>query len=383
MHKHAMTLPVDQLAEALSARIKHKQSLIEERDRRWGKERIKIGSYAENIAFPELFGFDMNDLYRDPKLALEIDLRTKIFWLDNTHDDLNLDLSVLADIGMYFDMTLFGQRVLHTPQGVPLFPPHAVSQSPDLSSILPFDFQTSGVMPKLIHQYSSLKEQALKQYGGDIHIEFPCFHRGPLDICVQMRRYENFASDIFEEPEFIKNFLAQIAKERIRWNCERAAYLGKSKPKTTRVADDWVNIPFISPAAFEEFIAPVYRFIEQEEGPVTSFHTCGIMAPIAQSLLRVFPHIRIVEVSGWDDYEYLDNKLDPNIEFALQFKNTFVLLSSQEEHRKALEPIVQLSHRRKISICAQAIVRAHETFEESILRMNQFIDLAHEMFSYS
>ena len=36
----------------------------------------------ENIPLSGLFGFDMNDFYKDSALAMDIELRSKLFWLD-------------------------------------------------------------------------------------------------------------------------------------------------------------------------------------------------------------------------------------------------------------------------------------------------------------
>ena len=36
---------------------------------------------------------------------------------------------------------------------------------------------------------------------------------------------------------------------------------------------------------------------------------------------------------------------------------------------------------RKVTICAQAIVRLHDTYEEDLERMNRFIELARQIFA--
>ena len=50
---------------------------------------------------------------------------------------------------------------------------------------------------------------------------FPTFNRGPLDINVQLRGYEGFI-------------------------------------------DDWVNVPFISPALFRDFVLPLYHRLKAQ-----------------------------------------------------------------------------------------------------------------------
>lgn len=380
LNRSAMTIPSDGLVEALESRIESKGSVLRDRDTRLGKNRVRIGSYLENISLPELFDFDMNMFFRDPELAMEIALRSKIFWLDNTHDDQNADLTVAATAGMYFDMTLFGLGVRHSSQGVPEFMPHPIAKKADISLIGPFDFHTTGEMPNLLRQYDSLREISNKRYDNKIKVLFPSFQRGPLDIYIQMRGYYCFIEDILESPQFAHDFLSHIVNERIRWNVERAVFLDEELPAgNTFIADDWVNMPFITPRMFDDFIIPAYKKIQDAEGKVNGFHTCGVMGLLAGRLLEVFPDIRTLEVSGWNDFSALDAMIDPSVSFALNFINTFVLVSPVEEHRKMLENINRIARHRKISLCAQAIVRVYGTFDETIERMNRFIDLAHDM----
>jgi hypothetical protein len=221
---------------------------------------------------------------------------------------------------------------------------------------------------------------ALTRYGDALTIGFPTLNRGPLDIYVQLRGYDRFVEDTQDRPQFVHDFLALIVRERAAWNRERRRYLGEPEPAepTTRIDDDWVNVPFISPAMFREFVIPAYRRISAAEGQVVGFHTCGVMVPVVGELLGVFPGIRTLDISGWNDFEKLDEMLDPQIGFWLGFKNTFVLAGAREQQRDKLERIARVGRRRAVGVCAQAIVRLHKTYEENLGRMNAFIALARE-----
>jgi len=384
LDRQAMSVPTEKLVNVLEERIAEKKTVLEERNNKFGANRVKIGSYLENICLPELFEFDMNDVFRNPELAMEIALRSSIFWLDNTHDDWCCEINIPANTGIYFDMTLFGLEIKHSAQGFPQFMPHPIARNADLSLIKPFVFRETGDMPNLIGQYEKLKEISHTLYNDKINVLFPLFHRGPLDIYIQMRGYERFIDDTVENPQFVHDFLSYIVHERIRWNDERAKFLEeKFPPDNTVIADDWINIPFISPHLFEEYIVPKYKIIQEMEGKVTGFHTCGVMIPIAERLLEVFPNIKTLDVSGWNDFEQLDAIVDSDIDFCLNFINSFVLTSPEEEHRKVLTTIARIAKHRKLSLCVQAIVRMSDTtFDETIARMNQFIDLAHNMLTY-
>ena len=383
LNRDAMSIPADDLFPAFQERIARKAAVLEERDRTLGKDRIRIHSYMENIGWPELFGYDMNRFLSDAEFGLEMELRQRIFWADNSLDDSLPGTWLGATVGMYYDITLFGQEVRHTTIGVPLFVPHPIAQKPDLSLIAPVDFRTSGQMPLLIQRYETLRRIATASFEGKLTITFPIFGRGPLDVYVQLRGYDKFVEDTQDRPQFVHDFLTRIVDERVKWNRERRRYLGEPEPAepTTRIDDDWVNIPFISPAIFREFVVPAYRRIAASEGKVVGFHTCGVMVPVVGDLLGVFPGIRTLDVSGWNDFEKLDELLDPQIGFWLGFKNTFVLAGAPEQQRDVLERIARVGRRRAVGVCAQAIVRLHPTYEENLGRMNAFISLAREVFA--
>ena len=144
LNRRAMSIPREDLLKELEEAIHHKALLLKERDRRYGMDRVRIHSYGENLYLPETFGFDMRDYYQDPELALDIELRSRIFWLDNSHDDANTSLDIHLPVSMYFDMTFFGLQIHYTRDGVPNMAPHPLSEKADLSLLKPFDFKTSG-----------------------------------------------------------------------------------------------------------------------------------------------------------------------------------------------------------------------------------------------
>ena len=381
LNRSALSIPRERLAAELAQRIEWKKKILQERDGTWGKDRVIINSYMENIGWPELLRFDTNRCYADSATQYEIDLRVKIFWLDNSIDDGVPGLDLNCTVGMYFDMTLFGLDITHTPQGVPQFGPHLLARTPSLTVFRPHDFRTTGAMPALLRQHQGLRELA-KTSQPELHVGFPLFHRGPLDLYIQMRTYEGFAEDTMERPEFLHQALNYLMEERARWNRERAAYLGETPAATTFMADDWVYVPFISPAMFREFVLPAYRRSQALEGPITGFHTCGSFVPFVDDLLREFPAIRSLDVSGWNDLAALHARVPQDISFSIAFINTFVLTASEQEHRERLELIRRVAKERKVSICAQAMVRLHDTYEEDLGRMNRFIELAREVLSH-
>jgi hypothetical protein len=286
----------------------------------------------------------------------------------------------MADVGMYWDMTLFGLRIQHTAIGVPEFVPHPLQQTGELSTLGHFDFYATGDMPLLIEKYQRMRAIAREEYGDTVSVTFPEFHRGPLDIYVTLRGYENFLDDIADRPEQLMEALTFIIDERLRFTRERAHFLGEeAPPRAAFVADDWVNIPFISPSIFQEYVVPIYRRLRVNEGPVTGFHTCGRMEDVITELLAVFPEINRLEVSGWNDVRVLDARVDPRIAFDVAIINTVSLSDDQPTQREKLEAIAEVGRRRKVSLCAQAIVKLYPTYEETLARLGRFIALAREV----
>ena len=380
MNTDAMILSKAELGKALLGRIDARQTMIAERDARYGPDRIRVTSYMENIGWPELFGYDMNRFFADPAFAIEQRLRQMIFWADNVPDDTLPSRTIPADVGMYFDLTLFGQQIVHTPTGVPEFVPHPLQHALTEDALGEFDFYETGAMPLLIRNFERMREIAREEYDGLLEIDFPCFHRGPLDIYVQLRGYENFLDDIAQRPETVHALLAFFARARLRYARGRQALLGEaSLPPTSFVADDWVNIPFISPAMFREFVLPVYRRIRAQEGPVAGFHTCGNFEAVVADLLEVFPEITHLEVSGWNDVRTIHGRVDPLLAFQVHIRNAVSLSASEEEQREVLAAIAEVGHSRQMSMCAQAIVKLCPTYEETLARLNRFLALAYQM----
>jgi hypothetical protein len=201
-----------------------------------------------------------------------------------------------------------------------------------------------------------------------------------LDIFVQLRGYEGFIDDVAERPDELREALAFLVDERLRFAHERQRFLGEEKlPPTTFVADDWVNVPFISPAVFRDFVRPLYRSIRANEGPARGFHTCGNFVPVAKDLLSAFPEVEMLEVSPWNDVRALDLLLPPKVGFIASVLNTVSLGGSEEEQRSKVEPMRDASRRRKISVVAQAIQRLPSTYEETLDRLNGFLRLARNL----
>jgi len=375
INRRAMDVPRKKLLDEIKEANERKREILLTRDREFGADRPPIGSYMENIALPGLYGFDMNDYYHDAQLAMDIDLRNKLFWLDNSLDDGLASLEVGAG-SMYYDMTLFGLKINYTRDGVPVFERHAMADDPDILQLKPFDFFDTGEMPMVHKRYRDMKKISEDLYGGEINVQFPAFRRGPLDIYVQLREYEGFIQDCMEAPEYVRRLLNDIVDARFRYNKLATEFLGAPPPGIPSMDDDWVNVPFISPAIFDAFAIPVYIKVNETEGPIVRFHTCGVYGPLLKSLLGAFDQLKHIDVSGWNNLTEMDENIRRDVQFGVAYINTFVIMSSPEEHRMRLLEAKRVAAHRKISINTQAMVKIVGTIDDSLIAMNRFITLA-------
>jgi hypothetical protein len=133
---------------------------------------------------------------------------------------------------------------------------------------------------------------------------------------------------------------------------------------------------------FCRFVAPAYRHIVVNEGPVTGFHTCGHMELVVRDLLAAFPDIQRLEVSGWNDLALLDRAVSPPVGFDIAVINTLVLAGSESEQREKLEAVAAVSRHRPVTLCAQAMVKLN-SYDETLARLNRFLALARQILNGS
>ena len=90
MNCEAMHIPSEKLVRALQDRIAKREDLIQKNNERAGEDRVLIyadGAWAKLLK--ELFKFNADEAVTNGELALEMELRHRIFWLDNVSGDNN------------------------------------------------------------------------------------------------------------------------------------------------------------------------------------------------------------------------------------------------------------------------------------------------------
>lgn len=286
---------IDRLLDELSAAVESENN----------QSREKISPVAgigieEPIAWTKLFGYDVNEYLSDPEFYFEQTLRQKLWRWNNVPDDMiKLTLDVPAWLGHYPEYTYAGMDVFFNSQGVPMLQTdHPLSKNPDMSLLKPVNFHSSGWMPRVLKWYDDLKRIA----NGRVHIPFNMtWWRGGLDLAIHLRGYDNFIMDTIERPKFVHELMKFITEQRCLWHSAYWEHFGIEK-QPAAIGDDWVNVPFISPSMFEEFVLPYYMQIERFHGTISYIHSCGNQTPIQQYLLKL-SSLMTFEVSPWTNLD--------------------------------------------------------------------------------
>ncbi len=274
-----------------------KEAAASDRNQQRGKEKPFIGIGIEvPIAWTIIFDYDCRRAFEDPEFYVAQTLRQKLWAFENINDDTPITADMPLWLGHYPEYTFFGMSLGVNARGMPLLDfSHPITRDPDLKYLEPIDFMTAGMMPHIMSMY--------EQIGGIIDGRLPCgfitWNRGGLDLAIQLRGYNDFILDTMERPEFVHALMGRVTEERCKWYDALAEWSGNPLGPTG-VADDWINVPYISPHIFEEFLLPRYLEIEAHHGAILSLHSCGDQTPIQKYMLQV-KSLNYFEVSPWTD----------------------------------------------------------------------------------
>lgn len=316
-----------------------------------GKQRPTVTFGLEDpIAQAKIFQYDVNDLFADPVYYLAEMLRQKLWrWRTWPQDPTPLNAEVSAWLGHYPEYPGLGLDLTFNREGVPLvLEPHPLERDPDLSLLKPYelhDFTTWGWQPRILRWHDDLTRLA----AGRIDVSFGMiWWRGCLDLAVQMRSYEALLADTAERPDFVHDLLKWLVEQRCRWWEGYWKYFGLT-PGPCPVADDWINVPFISPRIFREFVLPRYLDIEAFHGGITGIHSCGNTAPLQKDLLRI-TSLKGLESSAWTDLQQSVRNVPPDKHLGVVLHPNDVLVASRQEMADKLRSIVATCGERSYSI---------------------------------
>jgi len=354
-------------------------AVASERNRARGKARpTAFFQVEEPIAWthPGLFGYDVNRYFTDPVFYFEQALRQKLWRWDNfPDDDLPMTLDIPAWLGHYPEYTFVGMEVAFNRRGVPrIQTDHPLSREADLRLLRPVDFAASGWMPRVRRWYDDLE----KISAGRMNVTFNMtWWRGCLDLAIQLRGYENFVQDTVERPGFVHDLLAFLTEQRCRWYEAYYRHYGL-KTAPVYIADDWINIPFITPQMFADFVLPRYLDIEKFHGGITGVHSCGNQTPVQKYLLEI-KSIPTLEVSPWTDAQETLRNVPADKFLSIALHPNDVLLATPDEMREKLRYITGLFKTRKYGIATSGLTPTSDDIARYVNQIRTWTAVAREV----
>jgi len=330
-----------------------------------------ITCYLENLGWVQYLKYDMNDFFDDPELNCEIQIKQKLYQFERFDDDSMLSNWLSASTGMYFDYTLLGMEVRHQSDGVPLIQSdHPLTKTSDLSLLKRHDFYTTGDMPKIFKLYEDL--QAISK--GRLNIGFPTWGRGPLDMAIQLRGYEQFIDDTRERPQFVHDLMQYIIEERMRWWDAHCKHFN-TQERGAGIGDDWTYVPFISPSIFEEFVFPYYKKLEAYHGGIGWIHSCGSKV-LFQKRLEELKGLGGHEINHWTNVEDAVKNASPDKYLGISLINVDVQLATKEQMESDLLRFKKACEGRSYGITCAAIEQIHDDFEYDIRQVQIWLEIA-------
>jgi len=361
--------------DALIARL-HEEAASARNAARQGRRPTIVFGIEEPITWHHLFGYDVNRYFSDPYFYVEQTLRQKLWRWDNfPDDDAALTLDLPAWLGHYPEYTFIGLGVAFEPRGVPLIQTdHPLTRDPDLRSLREVDFLTSGWMPRVLRWYDDIS----RIVAGRLRVTYAMtWWRGCLDLAIQLRGYDAFILDTIERPQFVHDLLRWLVEQRCRWWEGYYQHFGLPKGPTA-VADDWINIPFISPAIFADFVLPRYLEIERFHGGITGIHSCGDQTPVQKYLLQI-ESLPGLEVSAWTDLQQTLINVPSSKHLGIALHPNDVLCATPEEMEARLRSILDACRGRSFSIGTSGLTPISDDPGEFIGRIRTWTAIARHL----
>ena len=347
----------------------------------------KTGIFApidEPIGFTTLSGYDFNRIIEDPFFYFEQTLKNNLYQWENIKDDTPIPTSIPVFFGHYPESTFYGLEVKYDSKGVPeIQKDHPISREPNLKLLKPIDFNKSGWMPIIFKRYEELKKIAR----GKMDVSFTkevqgmsyttVWFRGCLDLAIEMLGYNNFIVYTMEKPSFIHDLLKFIVNERNHWHDKFYKFIGREKEPVV-MGDDWLNIPFITPAIFETFVLPRYLEIEAHHGGIGWIHSCGNVAELQTIYLRI-KSLKIFEVSPWTDLKQSLINIPSDKHLQIIKKTVDVLTLPDEKIKNDISFTIKSCQNRSFNLCTSGltpIVKDDKDNKDFLFRINRWVNFA-------
>ena len=312
-------MPEEQVEKSIAARIDDIREIQEstENRRRWSNwERVAglPGIFTRYIPHDDLIstpvivdldremwahvlGFDLTKVYSKPLSYLEFELSKKVYAYEHFQDDMPLSKNITMWFGVGFVESLLGLE--QTPAG-PTQEPWVgkgplINEKSELRKIPLSSMKCTAAAQRAISFSSEIKDML----GEDFTLVFPEWDFGPFGTAMHIRGMENLSLDFFEDPPFVHDLFSFLTQVKKNWSHERSTFL-QEPIHTLYLANDDINVPFISPRVYEEFVFPQEKEWGLFHGGIDYWHSCGRIDPVLH-LIKELPGLRMVHISPWTD----------------------------------------------------------------------------------
>jgi uroporphyrinogen-III decarboxylase len=259
---------------------------------------IPLVVLSMNAFYHHAFGLDLKAFYTDPRTYLRGYLTAcleKFRWFQ---DDTFFLPEVPIWLGPSFEPSLFGKQVLYTEDSDPWIGHEPVLNTKnDLDRLEPPDFWQDGPMSVVHRMYEEIGDLV----GTRLKVRFVDWLRGPFVLAFHLRGAANILMDMVDDSAFVHRLMRFVTDARKHWCEQRAAFLGEDVGQGDLYNDE-VNVPFLSPAFYREYVLPYEIELSQFHGQIGYWHSCGDTGPLAATI-RTIPHLQMTNISGWTDFD--------------------------------------------------------------------------------
>lgn len=235
-------------------------------------------------------GYELHRYYTDPEYYLEFYLRKYIYYFEELQDDRPIPKSIPI-FQTTLELSLFGAETRYFRERNPWISGPVIRDPGDLDRMDYPDFYTSGLMP-LVHDFYGRIQEIV---GHEFHVTFPCWRLGLFGTALHLRGIEDFLTDLLLNPDFAHRLMAFVTESRRRWEKQRAEFLGEPISKA-HLGNDDVNVPFLSPRLYAEFVLPYEQELVRYAGGLRYWHSCGNVTRLLPLMRKLGP-IDLIELS--------------------------------------------------------------------------------------
>ena len=304
-----------------------------------------------SIAFwAKMLDMNLLEVFEKAEKHVEYQLRAKIFRHREFRDDAQFWGGVAVSFGNALEASLLGVRPVFRPDTDPWRGQPPIRSEDDLEKLRFPDFYRSGLMPKVHEFYEKIR----KIVGKDVGIAFPGCVRGLWGLANDLRGMRNIVVDTFRNPDFVHRMMRFLTEYRIRFEKERAAFLG-TEVRRGILGNDEVNCDMISPRIYDEFIFPYEQKLAEfyPEG-ISYYHSCGNLTPILDRITRL-RGLRRLHISPWTDFGVAVEKLGSKVIYQRRLHPVDdVLLRTPDEMMKVVKHNLKIGHGLKMELAAGA-----------------------------